>query len=377
MKRVTLCLFLVLFSRLAAQSIAFRSQISCWGLWNSAQVQQTYIGLRAIPELAFTMDFKAAGALDIEAALHAYGAWQTGDWSRFSWNGRIKPYRADIRWSVPRLEARLGLQKLSFGSAAMLRPLAWFDRIDPRDPLQVTDGVYALLLRAYFLGNANLWFWALYGNDEPRGWDIFPSDGKKTEFGGRLQAPLPRGELAFTYHHRYADIGALMPGSLPSGAGSAAENKFGLDGTWDVTLGIWFEAMLSRMESDALPFVWQRALTLGTDYTFPLGNGWHCLAEHLVWSGSRTLLEKTDSTNITALSVDSPLGITDFLMGMFYYDWENRNLYSFLTWRHILDRFGLHCILFWNPEGVLFFQTLFETQPYAGKGFQLMAVWNF
>ena len=64
-----------------------------------------------------------------------------------------------------------GLQKINFGSAVLLRPLMWFDSLDPRDPLQLTDGVYAVLLRYYFPNNANLWAWALYGNDSPKGWE--------------------------------------------------------------------------------------------------------------------------------------------------------------------------------------------------------------
>ncbi|GAI27146.1 unnamed protein product, partial [marine sediment metagenome] len=58
----------------------------------------------------------------------------------------------------------------------------WFDRIDPRDPLQLTDGVYGLLLRQYFLNNANIWVWGLYGNDDLRGWEYLPSEAKSVEF---------------------------------------------------------------------------------------------------------------------------------------------------------------------------------------------------
>jgi len=54
-----------------------------------------------------------------------------------------------IRLSTKQFELRAGLQKINFGSATLLRPLMWFDKIDPRDPLQLTDGVYALLARYY------------------------------------------------------------------------------------------------------------------------------------------------------------------------------------------------------------------------------------
>ena len=42
-------------------------------------------------------------------------------------------------------------QKMNFGSAIILRCLTWFNSIDPRDPLQATDGKTGPLLRYYFL----------------------------------------------------------------------------------------------------------------------------------------------------------------------------------------------------------------------------------
>ena len=53
------------------------------------------------------------------------------------------PTAAWLRLSTSRFEARVGLQKINFGSATLFRPLMWFDSLDPRDPLQITDGVYA------------------------------------------------------------------------------------------------------------------------------------------------------------------------------------------------------------------------------------------
>ena len=82
----------------------------------------------------------------------------------------------------------------------------WFDRIDPRDPLQLTDGVWALLLRYFFLNNANIWLWGLYGNDDVKGWEFLPTVKDDIEFGGRIQVPVPLGELGLSYHHRRADV---------------------------------------------------------------------------------------------------------------------------------------------------------------------------
>jgi len=112
-----------------------------------------FVSLRFIPELKFTTASAARPdarvIFDAEASVNAYG-------------------------STSRFEARIGLQKVSFGSAALFRPMMWFDSMDPRDPLQLTDGVYALLLRYYTKGNASFWAWTMYGNDARRGFDLAP-----------------------------------------------------------------------------------------------------------------------------------------------------------------------------------------------------------
>ena len=56
---------------------------------------------------------------------------------------QLSPYRMWVKFSGDQFELRAGLQKVNFGSAQMFRPLMWFDRIDPRDPLQLTDGAGA------------------------------------------------------------------------------------------------------------------------------------------------------------------------------------------------------------------------------------------
>ena len=91
---------------------------------------------------------------------------------------------------------RGGLQKINFGSANLLRPLMWFDQIDPRDPLQLTDGVWGILGRYYFLNNANIWVWGLIGNDQRKGWEVIPSVKNKPEFGFRVQMPIPGNYLS-------------------------------------------------------------------------------------------------------------------------------------------------------------------------------------
>src|SRR5690606_40300081 len=109
----------------------------------------------------------------------------TANLNQWNSNGRIKPYRLWARYSGNQFELRAGLQKINFGSATILRPLMWFDQMDIRDPLQLTDGVWAMLGRYYFLNNANIWLWVLYGNEDPKSWETFRSEEHTSELQSR------------------------------------------------------------------------------------------------------------------------------------------------------------------------------------------------
>src|SRR5512143_2046551 len=170
-----------------------------------------FFSLRALPKLDFSLPAGRGWTFDGEASANIYGALDFPRHESAMASGDIKPYRCWLRLSSARFEARLGLQQLSFGSATLFRPLMWFDSLDPRDPTEITDGVYGLLLRFYAKGNANAWLWGLYGNSERRGFDAVPPNKKSPEFGGRIELPLFKGEIAATYHHRRVDIGVLVP----------------------------------------------------------------------------------------------------------------------------------------------------------------------
>jgi hypothetical protein len=147
----------------------------------------------------------------------------------------------------------------------------WFDHLDPRDPLQLTDGVYGLLGRYYFQNNANAWFWVLWGNDKVRGWETIPTFRKIPEFGGRMQLPVPKGEVAVSYHHRTADLTGLFNPPVLKGSVHYPEDKIGLDGKWDIGPGIWAEYSLTHSAPDTAYFQsWTKLFTLGIDYTFSI-----------------------------------------------------------------------------------------------------------
>jgi hypothetical protein len=95
---------------------------------------------------------------------------------------KLELYRGWLRYSSPQLELRVGLQKINFGSARLIRPLQWFDNIDPTDPLKNTEGVSSLLLR-YFKHNSVLWLWVIHPEQSVDYLNIRSVD---PEFGGRV-----------------------------------------------------------------------------------------------------------------------------------------------------------------------------------------------
>ena len=360
-----------------AQSIDFRGQISGWMTVNGRQVDKSQLGVRYLPELSLEKSLTKALTISADISLNSYGSGQFNGWNKFDTDGRIKPYRLWLRLASSQFEMRLGLQKINFGSAALLRPLMWFDRIDPRDPLQITDGVYALLLRYYFLNNANLWLWGLYGNHETKGWEIIPSDKKKIELGGRWQMPIYQGELAITYHHRLADLKKGLLGQPPLGDKSVPEDRIGLDGKWDWGIGFWFEAALIHQPIDVPQMKYQRWMNIGLDYTFGLGHGLHAMLENFAYESSDKAFGAGESIRFSALSLSYPIGLLDRITGMIYFDWKHENWYRFFSWQRSYDRWQIFLIGFWNPERFQIYQNQGNGNLFAGKGMQVMVMFNY
>lgn len=352
--------------------------ISLWGVGNFQESSGLQLGLRYIPEFSLALEVSEIATMDADISFHAYGTALFEKMDDIRTEGDIKPYRMWLRYSLPQFEARLGLQKINFGSASLLRPLMWFDSLDPRDPLQLTDGVYALLLRYYFVNNANVWLWGLYGNERNKGWEILPSKKGSLEYGGRLQVPVFTGEVAWTYHHRKADPGfieTLLTDAVP-------EDRYAVDGKWDIGIGLWFEASLihQRHLHDILSYPWQpwrRALAVGMDYTFAIGNGLYILGEHFRLTTTETALGTGESADFSALLLRYPLNLLDDITGIFYYDWENHDWYRFLNWQRTYDKWRFNVIVFWNPKDFHIYPSNMEKNPFVGKGIQVTVVFNY
>ena len=179
-------------------------------------------------------------------------------------------YRSWIRFSNNILDLRIGLQKISFGSALFLRPLAWFDSLDFRYTTGQTDGVESMRFILSPSNSLAFWFW------------VVKNDISGSSYGGRMEVTtvgLLEGNWGFTYyrdtesnpHFPYPTIfNTIMPNqNIQSDIGFSQNNRFGLDYRYDGDFGFWLEGCYNDFDK----YGNLTLLTFGADYTLPILNG--------------------------------------------------------------------------------------------------------
>jgi hypothetical protein len=345
------------------QDLNFHGQISAWGTalklesnWNNST------GIRYIPQLNYSYAINEDNLLNGEVLLDSY---YNSDFKSDNYN--VKLYRAIIRYTTAQSEIQIGLQKINFGPAQLLRTLMWFDSVDPRDPLKLTDGVYGIRYKYSFMNNSIAWLWGLYNNDKTKGYELFPTAQKIPEFGGRYQLQIPLGEAGVTLHTREVNTGLF----------NYRENRYALDGRWDIGIGVWFESALQQSQTMLIPYQWNKMITVGGDYTFGVGNGIYFLAEHLTSIASNKMGGDNSDRRITAIMATYPASVLDNIAVQEYYDWEEKNIYQYYQWQRTYDNWIINLGFFHYPENG---RAIFEgssSAPSAGYGAQLMLVYNY
>lgn len=332
-----------------AQPISFQGQASGW----LGHTKETEIGFRYIPEIRAVKSLGEEKSVDAKIAVNSYILSQINSLTDVENNSDLRLYRLWLRYSSSQFETRVGLQKINFGPAKNLRSLMWFDQLDPRDPLKLTDGVYGVLMRYYFLNNANVWVWGLLGNDRLKGLEFVKTDKEHLELGGRFQFPLSKGELAISCNRRKIDDDGW-------------ENRLAVDGIWDIGVSLWFEAFLEEAKIKSNQRTWRELVTIGTDYT--LMSGVHLLYEHLIQHQTGSKIDQMDRTgNISALSADYAIGIIDRLNAIFYYNWTQKESYFYAGWQRAYDNWKIDLVGFSNRE---------DSATFSGKGVQCIVTYN-
>lgn len=355
----------------------FSGQASGWLHATPDIDRKFWLGGRYIPQINYEINIPDNHKIDFEGSANIYGDIGFRKFNNSHADGYIDPYRLWVRYSSAHTEVRLGLQKINFGPARMFRPLMWFDSTDPRDPLQMTNGVWGGLFRYYFNNNANIWFWTLVGNEDLKGWEVAKTTGtNRPEIGGRIQYPLSFGEIAVSYHHRKASFDFFMP-NIPPGTDrtKALENRIGFDIRADLVVNLWLEASWTHYNKNLDFLTNQQIITLGTDYTFDIGNGLAVTAEHLLYGSDRKAFEFKDALNFTGITLSYPITMVDNIDTIIYYDWKNKKVYTFANWKKEYNQLTFYLMAYWNPKRYDMPGQALNSR-FVGKGIQLMVVWN-
>ncbi|MFC1856389.1 hypothetical protein ACFL2A_07630, partial [Thermodesulfobacteriota bacterium] len=334
--RFLFVLYALLFfpATLYADSLSLSGQASSSLSYKDKGEEKSSVGLRYIPEVSANKTL--SDEINIDALLSAkeYTSAPLDSLDMLDVNEELKLYRAWLRLSTDQSELRAGRQKINFGPAKILRSLRWFDQIDPEDPLSLTDGVDALLLRHYFLDNSNIWLWGIDGNDNAKGVEIYKSDENKVEYGGRYQFNQPWCEIGLSYNQRDVDKehwDEINDETLKNGE----EHRYAIDGQFDIIIGAWFEAVAEQTKINSKKDEWRDLLTIGADYT--LYQGIYILCEHSIQSIGQKIDSTDEQSKLSALSLSYSFGMIDSIRGIYYHDWRMEKSSYYADWQRTYD----------------------------------------
>lgn len=187
-----------------------------------------------------------------------------------------------------------------------------------------------------------------------------------------MQFPLLKGEAAFTYHHRRADLAPLY--LLPKSEEFVVdEDRLGFDGKWDYVLGFWFEGAVIHRATELSNMEYEHNWTLGADYTLDIGNGLGVLGEINNVEGSDELFSAKTSNKYTGGTLSYPLRLFDQISAVYTYDNQTYDDYLQLTWQRTYDDLIFYFIAFANPDK----SRLNDEGLFSGNGLQVMGSFNY
>jgi hypothetical protein len=115
-------------------------------------------------------------------------------------------------------------------------------------------------------------------------------------------------------------------------------------------VGLWFEmAWIFRSENLGI-YTNQSMITIGSDYTFDIGNGLNVTIEHLISTLGDHKFDFSKESHTTSASFLYPLGMSDQITMILTHGWENDNDSFFLNYEHQFDKIAGHVMVYHTPE---------------------------
>ena len=209
---------------------------------------------------------------------------------------------------------------------------------------------------------------------------MFGTDQWKPEVGGRYQMPVGTGQMGLSTHYRKVHVPNLVS-SIPNNDFSLNEQRIGLDGKWDVGIGLWFESSvtLTDKKNYVIPTVFsvQDTWNLGADYTIGLFNGLGVTVEYFRYHLGPQFLTGGSAVNLIGTMLTYPVSMLDNLSAMVFYTPDKNLAYNYFSWSRTYDNWNLYAIGFWNPNVPLTISQSQNRNLFSGKGIQLMVSYNF
>jgi hypothetical protein len=101
------------------------------------------------------------------------------------------------------------------------------------------------------------------------------------------------------------------------------------------------------------------------------------MIEYLNFCTAHQAFSQGEGIALSALSAGYPFSIFTSLNVIVFCDMDSSNLYNFINWSWQFDDWSCYLIGFWNPEQFNIYRNLEGASLFAGKGIQLMFVYNY
>jgi hypothetical protein len=154
------------------------------------------------------------------------------------------------------------------------------------------------------------------------------------------------------------------------------ENRIGLDGKWDLGVGLWFEGTYTNKSMEVGEYTNMEIVNVGMDNTFAIGNGLNVVFEQLLLSYDHKPFSFSNPVSYSGLSLSYPISLIDNLSIITYFDWTSKSAYNFVNLKRQFNKLSIYFMAFWNPKNYQLPQQLNSGNYYSGRGIQLMLVFN-
>jgi len=269
-------------------------------------------------------------------------------------------YRYWVRYKNNIIDLKIGLQKISFGSAFILRNLNWFDSIDFRNTTNQTVGQKALQFKYFSKANYNFNFWFIPDNNDDM------SYGSRAEFSNNFgNYGIVFYKDNTNYNHSIINMPQIINNQnfLIDLLQLKENERLGLDYRYDGIFGLWLESTYIKSTNNLNLLNSINFTTIGFDYTVNMYNGIYLMYELMSYKFKAIDNSFLDG-NISSLMIQYPIGILYDLSFIRIFDNQIKDTYSLIRLITTYDYFTVNYSYSLNPNEY-------------GDNFQVKLIYNY